>query len=86
VQDRLDAGILTNVKRDSINMMREFEQFSIDDDERVIRLAKNFRLSCDDVRRALVDGPDYDEEKCRIEVEEARRSSAPREYLSFDQG
>lgn len=85
-QDRLDAGILTNVKRDSINMMREFKEISITDEERVIWIAKNYLLSCDDVRRALVDGPDYDQEKCQKETDEARKSLLPRKYLSFSKG
>jgi hypothetical protein len=82
-QDRLDAGILTNVKRDSINMMLRFRAISIDDEEQVIWLAKNYRLTCGDVRRALVDGPNYDREKCQKETDEARKSSLPREYLCF---
>ena len=85
-RDRLDAGILTNVKRDSINMMREFEEMSIADEERVVWIAKNYLLSCDDVRRALLDGPDYDREKCQKEADEARKSSLPRKYLSFSEG
>jgi hypothetical protein len=80
--DRRDAGILTNVKRDSINRMRKFMN-SFDHEDRVIHLAKNFRLSCDDVRKALADGPNYDREKCHKEAEEARKSTLPREYLSF---
>ncbi|MBY3158334.1 hypothetical protein HFO56_39230 [Rhizobium laguerreae] len=82
-RDRLDAGILTSVKRDSINMMREFKGFGINDEEKVVWLAKNYQLSCEDVRRALADGPDYDRENSRKEEAEARRSSSPREYLSF---